>query len=92
MNVNMSFFPFVIVVVGVTPPDHFTGDPHVIPLAVPSAVKIRVNPMERFAVAGVLEMVKVLIGEFRVTPNTCAVLKSTVSTLPVILGVAYGSL
>jgi len=73
-KVNISFFPFVLVMVGATPPDHFTAEPHVTPRAVPSAVKIRLNPMERFAVAGVLEMVKVLIGEFRVTPNTCAAL------------------
>ena len=36
---------------------HFTAAPHVTVRAVPSAVKIRVNPMERFAVTGVFEMV-----------------------------------
>jgi hypothetical protein len=69
MNVNMSFFKFVEVKVGATPPDHFIAAGHVTARAVPSAVNSKLKPIDLFDVAGVLEIVKVVIGEFNETVN-----------------------
>ena len=91
-NDRISFLPLVEVKAGGSLFAHFTAEPHVTVRAVPSAVKIRVNPIERFAVAGVFEMVNVVMLAFRDTVNTCAVLKSRVSTFAEMLGLANTSL
>jgi hypothetical protein len=91
-KVNTSIFPFVLVSVGGDADAHFTDPGHVIVLAVPSAVKIKVNAIDLLAVAGVFEIVKVVTLAFKATVNTCATLKSRVKVFVVIVGLLVGSL
>lgn len=69
VSTNMSTLFKVLVSVGAVPPDHFTAAGQVTALAVPSIVKAKVIP-KAFPVAGILEMVSVVIAAFKLTANT----------------------
>jgi hypothetical protein len=92
MNENASFLLFVLVSVGAVPEGHSMEAPHVTLRAVPSAVKISVKPIARLAVAGVFDIVNVVIAAFSDTVNICAALKSRVRVPPEIVGLLVGSL
>jgi hypothetical protein len=76
----------VLVKVGPVPLGHLTDPGHVIVLAVPSAVRIKVNPCTELALDSVLLIVRVEMLEFRDTVNTCAAFRSSVRELDDIVG------
>lgn len=92
MKENASRLLFVLVSVGAVPDGHRIDPPHVTLLAVPSAVKIRVKPIDLLAVAGVLVMLNVVIAAFSDTVNICAALRSSVRVPAEIVGLLVGSL
>jgi hypothetical protein len=69
-KLNTSILPLVLVRVGGEADAHFTEPGQVIVLAVPSAVKIKVNAIDLLDVAGVFEIVRVVTLEFNDTVNT----------------------
>jgi hypothetical protein len=92
MKEKMSRLLLVLVREGGSLFAHLTSGGHVTVLAVPSAVNIRVNPIARFEVDGVLEMVSVVMFALRETLNTCAEERSSVRVLVLMLGLLVVSL
>jgi hypothetical protein len=84
-KLNTSRFAFVLVKVGAVPPAHLTLAGHVTVRAVPSAVNVRLNPMATPEVAGVFEMVRVVMFAFKLHVNKFPLSKLMVKVLVLML-------
>ena len=91
-NDRISFLPLAEVKAGGSLFAHFTEAGQVMVLAVPSAVNIKLKFCDMLAVAGVLEIVKVVTEALKETVNTLETLKSRTRVPADIEGLLVGSL